>query len=87
MPEFAPPPGAKAVPTPCPRCTEPALYIHEKLKASPLGSFSLSGGQMKFSARGAFYLTCGNCGAETEGTVTPEGTHAEFDPRLMVNDV
>jgi predicted RNA-binding Zn-ribbon protein involved in translation (DUF1610 family) len=78
------PPGAKAVPAPCPNCQQPTLHIEEKLKARPLGSFSLAGAQMKFSARAGVFLVCRSCGAEAEGVVEDGSTHATFDPADMV---
>lgn len=77
------PPGAKPVDTPCPNCGVPALHIEARLKAKPIGSFSLSGAQMKVSAHETVFLVCRGCGARVEGDVEPGGTHATFDPALM----
>ena len=37
--------------TPCPRCGHIGLEVGPKMRARPIGSFSLAGQQMKVSAR------------------------------------
>src|SRR5437764_1011724 len=45
------PPLMTAVPdVPCPNCGQHALTIETRYQAKPLGTYSLSGTQMKFSA-------------------------------------
>ena len=58
--------------TPCPACGETALRIQWKLKSKPIGSFSLSGGQMKTVVRPWPYLICDKCGIEAEGVKDAE---------------
>lgn len=57
--------------TACPGCEQKALRVElrPELQARPIGSFSLAGQQMKFSAVKAQvpWLVCGNCGAEARG--------------------
>jgi len=58
----------KIVDTPCPACGQMALRIERRLRAMPIGTFSLSGEQMKVSAIEVPWLVCGSCGAAAEGT-------------------
>jgi len=44
--------------TPCPLCGERSLTLSYQLYARPIGSFSLSGNQMKFSAVQYLIVTC-----------------------------
>ena len=53
--------------TPCPLCGVAALRVEERLRAKPVGSFSLAGGQMKVVAERVLWLVCGACGIEVEG--------------------
>lgn len=53
--------------TPCPRCGQKTLRIEWRLEVKPIGSFSLSGQQMKASALEWPWLVCGNCGVEGRG--------------------
>lgn len=48
--------------TPCPACGQLTLDIEMRLLAKPLGTYSLSGRQMKFSAYEWPYLFCRSCG-------------------------
>jgi hypothetical protein len=49
---------------PCPECRESGgMAVREVLVAKPLGTFSLSGTQMKVSARWGWEFRCGKCGA------------------------
>lgn len=47
---------------PCPVCEEFALVIEMRLESKPLGTFSVSGMQLKTSAYNWPYLVCKNCG-------------------------
>ena len=58
--------------TPCPVCNERALRIETGWHAMPIGSFSLSGHQLKFSARRWPFLVCGSCGLRAPAKGTPE---------------
>lgn len=49
----------------CPECGAEKLRIKMRLRAAPVGSFSLAGAQVKFSASGWPYLVCGGCGIFT----------------------
>lgn len=51
----------------CPACGHEGLKIKRRLVAKDLGTFSLSGQQMKFSAREVPVLICPGCGVEAEG--------------------
>lgn len=55
---------------PCPQCGANALRIEMRTRivTKPIGSFSLAGTQMKFSAWRVKWpwLVCGNCGIEAE---------------------
>lgn len=53
--------------TECPRCGVKALRIEMRLTAKKIGSFSLSGAQMKVVAVEVPWLVCGICGVEAEG--------------------
>lgn len=50
--------------TPCPVCGKKTLELEMRLEAAELGTFSLAGHQMKFSAREWPYLVCRNCGVD-----------------------
>lgn len=52
---------------PCPSCGEDALRIEFRLRCKPIGSFSLTGAQMKLSAQEWPWLVCDSCGIEAEG--------------------
>lgn len=65
--------------TPCPDCEATGtLTINIKLVASPLGSHSLAGAQVKVSARERPVLSCttSSCDFELVGEV--DGQHAVF---------
>ena len=51
----------------CPECEHKGLRIEWRLEAKPVGSFSLSGAQMKFSAAKVPWLVCPGCGVESKG--------------------
>ena len=60
--------GEDVVSTACPGCnTRFALLMRLGLAAKPLGTFSLSGTQMKVSARTAYLLRCTVCPWTGEG--------------------
>lgn len=48
----------------CPACGEHDLKIVVRLRARPIGSYSLAGHKVKFSAVNWPYLVCGNCKIE-----------------------
>lgn len=50
----------------CPRCHNVGFDVHWKLVARKLGTFSLSGTQMKFSANEIPVITCRGCGVTVE---------------------
>lgn len=61
----------------CPKCgTENTVEVRRGLQARPIGSFSLAGNQMKFSAREVAIATCTACDlhlvGHLEGTSDPE---------------
>lgn len=57
--------------TTCPGCQASTLTVEYRLRAQPLGTFSLAGQQLKFSALEWPWVVCPGCGAEAEGKVTP----------------
>lgn len=59
------------VSTPCPSCGKVTLKVKKVLKAKPIGSFSLSGQMMKFSAKETWKLRCTNdeCDWNGEGSL------------------
>jgi hypothetical protein len=54
--------------TPCPVCGEKSLTLSYQIAAKPIGSFSLSGQQMKFSAFRYAAVTCGTDGCPFRAT-------------------
>jgi len=50
--------------TPCPLCHKLSLWLSYKLVAKPIGEFSLSGQQMKFSCVQYPILTCTTAGCD-----------------------
>lgn len=79
------PDGAKVIHRPCPRCAGTPLYIEARLVAKPLGTYSISGTELKLVAEAAVFLVCTSCQAEVKGTIEPGMTHATFDSRVMIN--
>jgi predicted RNA-binding Zn-ribbon protein involved in translation (DUF1610 family) len=57
--------------TSCPECGSPRIRVRQVLEARPLGTFSLSGTQMKFPAAMAWVYGCPACGAT--GPAAPRG--------------
>ena len=54
----------------CRHCdTHGMIYVELRLEARPVGSFSLSGAQVKVSASGHPYAVCAACGHESRGEV------------------
>lgn len=53
--------------TPCPACGARTLRIEKRLCAHPVGTYSLAGQGMKFSAHWGMFLVCVNCGIEAQG--------------------
>lgn len=72
----------------CPKCGAlGSLGISSKMVANPIGSFSLSGRQMKFTARAQPILACAKCDLELMGEYRSdkEGKeYATFDPRDII---
>jgi hypothetical protein len=69
---------SKLATAPCPNCGMPGtLSITMKFIARPLGTFSLSGQQMKVAAEERPVLGCSNCPYEVVGRL--DGRHAVFD--------
>ena len=58
---------------PCPACGQHKVIISIELKASPLGTHSLSGSQMKVSASEVPVLNCGACDLMLEGEIRDDG--------------
>ncbi|WP_286347080.1 hypothetical protein [Frondihabitans sucicola] len=53
---------------PCPMCGHQGMTVAPRLTAKPLGSYSLAGVQMKFSATSEMWITCdAGCGFEEKG--------------------
>lgn len=48
----------------CPECGHGGMDLEWRLQARPIGSFSLAGAQMKFSAREVPVITCPDCGLQ-----------------------
>lgn len=75
----APLAGRATTTQPCPACEHVGLVLTWALTAKPLGSHSLSGGQMKVSALNTARCRCPECGWAINGrmdggTVNAEGT-------------
>lgn len=63
----------------CPMCgRREVVEVWQTLRAKPLGSHSLSGSQVKFSARSIWRYECYACGAS--GEATPTGDEGEPRP-------
>lgn len=60
----------------CYYCGSSDTWVEYRLLTKPVGSFSLSGGTMKFSAHTWPWAVCGGCGHESkakiEGQEAPE---------------
>jgi hypothetical protein len=70
-------PERKPLGAPCRYCGSGDTWVEWRLEAKPLGSFSLAGAQMKFSANRWPYAVCDGCGHVSRGeptTVIPPGT-------------
>lgn len=66
--------------TPCPQCKEiGGLFLSAQLVAQPLGTWSLSGSQIKTPAEITPFLKCVNCTFSLAGKFDGE-FHATFDP-------
>ncbi len=57
---------------PCPRCGERQLTLSWWLEAKPIGTFSLAGQQLKFSARENAVVRCQFCRLVLQGRITPD---------------
>ena len=67
--------------TNCPNCGEAGtLSIDERLVANEIGTFSLSGAQIKVTARGRPVLTCSSCPFALVGNYDEDGKHVTFRP-------
>jgi hypothetical protein len=68
----------------CPNCDAgPGTLSIEPgsgLQVMPIGSFSLAGAQMKFSARATPVLCCSACGLRRDGRYDGDGRHVTFGP-------
>jgi hypothetical protein len=68
----------------CPNCGAGpgtlSLGLGDGLQVKPIGSFSLAGAQMKFSARATPLLCCSACGLRREGRWDDDGRHVTFRP-------
>lgn len=53
----------------CLYCGSADTWVEWRLLARPLGSYSLSGNQMKFSAAAWPYAVCGGCGHVSKGKI------------------
>lgn len=53
--------------TACPACGKKNLTVEWRMTAKPVGSFSLSGMQMKFAATNVPVAVCSSCGFEKQG--------------------
>ncbi len=70
MSTTAPPPtGSAELRQPCPSCGA-ALTLSWTLRAREVGSFSLAGAQLKFSATQAAIVVCEACGWRVAGQLT-----------------
>jgi hypothetical protein len=72
----APPSGAIDLPQDCPQCAQQRLEMVWTLVAHPIGTFSLAGAQMKFSASVVAVVRCHNCGFRAQGRLE-DATMAE----------
>lgn len=61
-----------AADTACPHCGHHGMEMTFRMVAKPLGSFSLAGSQLKFSANEIPYIECPECGIGGEGNVVHE---------------
>lgn len=63
MADSKPVPAGELTSTACPACgVRYAVYVREVFTAKPIGSFSLAGAQMKFSAIRSLVYECSLCG-------------------------
>lgn len=63
MTDDKPVPAGQLASTACPGCgARDAVYVREVFTAKPVGSFSLAGAQMKFSATRSLVYECSLCG-------------------------
>lgn len=53
----------------CTKCGSRLLRIEIRLEAKPIGTWSLSGNQMKTVAEEWPYMVCDGCGSECRGKV------------------
>lgn len=71
--------------TPCPKCkVRYVVEVRPVLAAKPLGTFSLSGAQMKVSARDTWEYRCTNCGAT--GEAEPKHPEEAAAAKAMLNE-
>lgn len=67
--------------THCPQCDFiGGLHIEQKLVAKALGTWSLSGSQLKTPAQMHPFLECTNCDLSLQGNYADDGTSAVFRP-------
>lgn len=55
--------------TQCPACGHHGMQLSWRIVAKPLGSFSLSGSQVKVSANKIPVIECPHCGVSAEGNI------------------
>lgn len=73
--------------TPCPKCEAAnVLYVDINFVAKPIGTFSLSGSQMKVSGRERPVLKCRNCDFNLPGEFD-NGSHVVFDPSSAKEEI
>lgn len=53
--------------TQCPECSEYCLILETRWSASEIGTFSLSGVQVKLPMFTEVWVRCTNCGVEAKG--------------------
>lgn len=71
--------------TACPQCKEVGgLFMSAQLVAQPLGTWSLSGSQIKTPAEITPFLKCANCTYSLAGKFDGE-FHATFQPKGEVS--
>lgn len=66
--------GACNITKPCPRCHKTKLELKWWLEAKPIGTFSLAGQQMKFSAFENAAIRCRGCELIMPGRITEDAS-------------
>ncbi len=73
--------GSMTLRQPCPQC-QGKLTCSWGLSARPVGSFSLAGAQLKFSATETAAVDCGACGWRVQGRIV--GAELSTDGRTLL---